>query len=150
MARRRRGEVVVVVDGAITNQVSARGRLELERLVRHHLLGQERAGALFGPVNPTRELDDPLVLLDRDAGIESAAEAFLASLNAPVLSPGEAEAWLAVSQLLRTAIVSASGIAYGVPDDGSRPQLAEAELLDALAALQVELIWALEDVAGAS
>ena len=146
-ARRRRAEAVVVVDGVITNQISARGRHELERLARLHLLGEGRAAALFGPVNPTREMDDPLVLWDRDAGIESAAEAFLASLSSPTLEASDAEAWLSVTQLLRAAIVSASGIPYGVPDDGSRVELPEAELLDALASLQVELIWALEDVA---
>lgn len=148
MSRRRRAQAIVVVDGVITNQVSARGRHELEQLVRAHLLGEGRAAALFGPVNPTRELDDPLVLWDRDSGIESAAEAFIASLSSPVLSVEDAQAWLAVTQLIRTAIVSASGIAYGVPDDGGRVELAEAELLNALGSLQVELIWAIEDVAG--
>ncbi|MEI7745969.1 MAG: hypothetical protein WCJ28_00365 [Actinomycetota bacterium] len=142
---RRPQLVAVMPDGSIAIKLSTPVRELLKNLVDEHL-GEEESGngaaKLFGPINPGIEFDDPLVLLHRETEISGVIEVFIATLFAPSISIEEGEAWLAVSQLLRTALIAAAGIAYGLPHSET-PRPDDDGLIDALGLLQSELLDAL-------
>jgi len=145
---RRPQLVAAMPDGNIEIKLSPAVRDLLKNLVDEHL-GEGEAGngaaKLFGPINPGVEFEDPLVLLHRETEISGVIEIFTSTLSASAISAEEGEAWLAVSQLLRTALIASAGIAYGLPH-AEAPRLDDDGLIDALGLLQSELLGALGEI----
>lgn len=97
---------------------------------------------LFGRIDESAAVDDPLSVLARQTMFDDVATAVAESLGQTVLSDAQAEAWLQVLSLS----LAERAAELGVRDEEDRAALSPAEQrrLDVVYALQLTLIEALD------
>lgn len=135
--RRRDGRIEVRLNEAGRDVV----RVAVRRVVAaENDLDDEWNTTLNGPIDPSRDQDDPLLTLARQHDMSSNAELALMTVDEPFLNDGEAWAWLSTLQVALRATASANGL---VDDD--RVNSADEAVLSEVQVLQ-SLLFALADV----
>lgn len=135
--RRRDGRIEVRLNEAGREVV----RAALRRVVAaEHDLDDEWSTTLNGPIDPSRDQDDPLLTLARQHDMSSNAELALVTVDEPFLNDGEAWAWLSTLQVALRATASAHGLV-----DDRRMEDADDAVRDEIQILQ-SLLFALADV----
>ena len=90
---------------------------------------------LNSPIDPSKDVDDPMAVLARQAQTGSNAELAIATLHEEFLTEAEAWAWLMTLQVSLRATAAANGLF-----DLEKLQQADAELRDYIETLQAFLI----------
>ncbi len=102
-------------DGRIEVRLSDAGRALAREAFGHVLAAEsdpdhEWHASLNAPINPGRDLDDPLATLSRQQEITSNVELAVATLGEEFLNDAEAWAWLCTLQVALRAVITAKGI----------------------------------------
>ena len=135
--RRRDGRIEVKLNDAGREVV----RVAVRRVVAaEHDLDDEWNATLNGPIDPSRDQDDPLLTLARQHDMNSNAELALLTIDETLLSDGEAWAWLSTLQVALRATASEHGL---VSDE--RMSAADEVVLAEVKNLQI-LLFAIADV----
>lgn len=132
-------------DGRIEVRLNEAGREVVRDALRRVVaaendLDDEWSATLNGPIDPSRDQDDPLLTLARQHDMSSNAELALVTVDEPFLNDGEAWAWLSTLQVALRATASAHGLI-----DESRMEEADEAIRDEIQVLQ-SLLFALADV----
>ena len=102
-------------DGRIEVRLNEAGRDVVRTVVRRVVAAEndiddEWNTTLNGPIDPSRDQDDPLLTLARQHDMSSNAELALMTVDEPFLNDGEAWAWLSTLQVALLATASAHGL----------------------------------------
>ncbi len=132
-------------DGRIEVRLNEAGRDVVRAMVRRvvaaeHDVDDEWNTTLNGPIDPSRDQDDPLLTLARQHDLSSNAELALMTIDEPFLNDGEAWAWLSTLQVALRATASAHGLI-----DDERINGADDAVLGEIQVLQ-SLLFSLADV----
>ena len=132
-------------DGRIEVRLNDAGR-EMAREAFGHVLAAEVDpehdwhASLNAPINPGRDVDDPLAVFNRQHDVTSNVELAVATLNEEFLNDAEAWAWLCSLQVALRAFITTRGLLSAdrleESDEGTR---------DYIKTLQT-LLFALADV----
>lgn len=127
-ARRRDGRVEVRLND---------GARAFVREVFGHVVAAERdpehewRSSLNAPINPSRDVDDPLATLARERDVASNAELAVMTLREPFLSDAEAWAWFCTLQVALRSIAVVNGLLSDEKLAGADP-----DVLDEIHAIQ--------------
>ncbi len=132
-------------DGRVEVRLNEAGRDVVRTAVRRVVaaendLDDEWNATLNGPIDPSRDQDDPLLTLARQHDMSSNAELALMTIDEAFLNDGEAWAWLSTLQVALRATASAHGL---VNDE--RVTSADEAVLGEVQILQ-SLLFSLADV----
>ncbi len=102
-------------DGRIEVRLNDAGRALAREAFGHVLAAESDAdhewhASLNSPINPGRDVDDPLATLNRQHEITSHVELAVATLGEEFLNDAEAWAWLCTLQVALRAVITAKGI----------------------------------------
>ena len=107
----------------------------------HEEVGHQWTASLSQPIDPSRDLDDPLRTLERQKATASNAELALLTVDEPTLNTSEAWAWLSSLQLALRATASAKHLATS--EDLEQAAIEDLDLIHSLQQLLFELADAL-------
>lgn len=132
-------------DGRIEVRLNDAGRSVVRDAVRRVVAAEndvndEWHATMNGPIDPSRDQDDPLLTLARQHDVASNAELALMSVDEPFLSDGEAWAWLSTLQVALRATAYAHGLV-----NQERVAAADVEVRAQIETLQL-LLFAIADV----
>ncbi len=132
-------------DGRIEVRLNDAGRSVVRDAVRRVVAAEndvddEWHATLNGPIDPSRDQDDPLLTLARQHDVASNAELALMTVDEPFLSEGEAWSWLSTLQVALRATASAHGLV-----DADRMSAADAAVRAEVETLQL-LLFAIAEV----
>jgi hypothetical protein len=97
---------------------------------------------LLGPIDPSKDHDDPVTELQRQFAVEGSLGVLIATAQEPVLSEEEAEEWIRALQLILAA--TAARLSITQEDDVIRLNESDTEIVTTLQAGISLLIEALE------
>lgn len=132
-------------DGRIEVRLNDEGRALAREAFGHvfaaeHDPDHEWHRTLNGPIDPSRDVDDPMAVFARQSETGSNAELALATVHEVFLTDGEAWAWLTTFQVSLRATVSAKGIF-----DAGKLEAADPELQQYISTLQL-FLFGLADI----
>lgn len=131
-------------DGRVEVRLNDEGRQFVRALFRE-VVAAERdpdhqwRGGLLPPIDPSRDEDDPLNVLQRQQQIATNAELALVTVDEQFLNDAEAWVWLSTLQVA----LRATALTNGLLDD-ERLEAAEAAVIDQVHAMQ-QLLFELAD-----
>ena len=132
-------------DGRVEVRLNESGRAVARETVARVMAAQSDPthdwyASLSAPMDPSRDVDDPIATLNRQSEVTTNAELCAATLDEEFLTDAEVWAWLCTFQVALRGTITAAGV---LTDD--RLATAESELRERITTLQM-FLFALADV----